>query len=841
MADRKHLLHVKSNVVEKTRQYGIDNFLVTPKKPVDLMYGEIAVNYGKGVEALTIKNSEDNVVAFVNENDFYEAGEITAAALATEKKEREEAEFVTADALNYLNDKIDTSAVSVMVSTTYDEIKSLRDQSKLKSGQFYRITDYVTTSTQENTRSAGHAFDVIVIATDVDTLNENAKAIKHEGDTYFADCNLDAWEIKYDLDNNTNKYAWADETNGKGVIFYMKDEWNNECPYDFKNIQFKRWAVTDVQDDKLDETTLDSLKATFVYNNVNTKFITRYAYQNSNCVYGSTTHVVNSNDSDWYYTFSTFKFENNIYALNEIEDASIKGNNFYNGEGDSGCLGNTIKPYYDNMASDHDGIDGVQYLNNIVFNGCYYETIERGYVYHCFANSIGYHSYNFTFGNDCHGNSSGENCVGNLFGNHCKGNSIGMKCSSNSFGDDCVGNSFGDDCGDNSFGNGCGDNSFGNGCQGNSFGNSCGSNSFDNGCSNNSFSNDCTNNSFGMMCNNNSFGNNCDSNTFGMSCDNNSFGDDCSSNSFGDDCVGNSFGDDCSSNSFENSCSNNSFGNNCDSNTFGESCSGNTFENDCGGNSFGNGCAYNSFGMNCGNNSFGDSCTNNSFENDCDNNSFGDSCVGNSFGENCSNNSFGENCSNNSFGNSCVGNSFGDSCVGNSFGNDCDNNSFENSCNNNSFENNCDSNTFGEYSGSNTFENDCNINSFGNNCDNNSFGNGCNNNSFENSCSNNSFENNCDSNTFGENCSGNSFGNKVGQVKFEKDYMQNNIIENGNTYITVTSTQTTSVSSTIRNFTIAQGVNNAASENQRKTISHNTTNDTFRTIYQNASSQTVNV
>ena len=769
MADRKHLLHVKSNQAVKTKQYGIDDFLVTPKKPVDLMYGEIAVNYGKGVEALTIKNSEDNVVAFVNENDFYEAGEITAAALATEKKEREEAEFVTADALNYLNDKIDTSAVSVMVSTTYDEIKSLRDQSKLKSGQFYRITDYVTTSTQENTRSAGHAFDVIVIATDVDTLNENAKAIKHEGDTYFADCNLDAWEIKYDLDNDTNKYAWADKTNGKGVIFYMKDEWNNECPYDFKNIQFKRWAVTDVQDDKLDETTLDSLKATFVYDNDNTKFITRYAYQNSNCVYGSTTHVVNSDDSDWYYTFSTFKFEDSIYALNEIEDASIKGNNFYNGEGDSGCLGNTIKPYYDNMASDHDGIDGVQYLNNIVFNGCYYETIERGYVYHCFANSIGYHSYNFTFGNDCHGNSSGENCVGNLFGNHCKGNSIGMKCSSNSFGDDCVGNSFGDDCGDNSFGNGCGDNSFGNGCQGNSFGNSCGSNSFDNGCSNNSFSNDCTNNSFGMMCNNNSFGNNCDSNTFGMSCDNNSFGDDCSSNSF------------------ENSCSNNSFGNTCDSNTFGESCSGNTFENDCGGNSFGNGCNNNSFGMNCGNNSFGDSCTNNSFENDCDNNSFGDSCVGNSFGENCSNNSFGENCSNNSFGNSCVGNSFGDSCVGNSFGNDCDNNSFENSCNNNSFENNCDSNTFGE------------------------------------------------------NCSGNSFGNKVGQVKFEKDYMQNNIIENGNTYITVTSTQTTSVSSTIRNFTIAQGVNNAASENQRKTISHNTTNDTFRTIYQNASSQTVNV
>jgi len=26
--------------------------------------------------------------------------------------------------------------------------------------------------------------------------------------------------------------------NGKGVIYYMKDEFGNECPYDFKNIVY---------------------------------------------------------------------------------------------------------------------------------------------------------------------------------------------------------------------------------------------------------------------------------------------------------------------------------------------------------------------------------------------------------------------------------------------------------------------------------------------------------------------------------------------------------------------------------------------------------------------------
>ena len=68
--------------------------------------------------------------------------------------------------------------------------------------------------------------------------------------------------------------------------------------------------------------------------------------------------------------------------------------------------------------------------------------------------------------------------------------------------------------------------------------------------------------------------------------------------------------------------------------------------------------------------------------------------------------------------------------------------------------------------------------------------------------------------------------------------MNNNIVENGNKYITVTSTQTTSSSLELTNFTIAQGVNNTTT---RKTISHDTTNDTFKTTYQNANSKAANI
>ena len=54
MAERKHIQHVKSNV--------------SGKKPAasDLLYGEIAVNYAKGGEMMTIKNSDDEIVDFIS-------------------------------------------------------------------------------------------------------------------------------------------------------------------------------------------------------------------------------------------------------------------------------------------------------------------------------------------------------------------------------------------------------------------------------------------------------------------------------------------------------------------------------------------------------------------------------------------------------------------------------------------------------------------------------------------------------------------------------------------------------------------------------------------------------
>lgn len=138
------------------------------------------------------------------------------------------------------------------VETTWQDLKDNRDGGTLLPGQWYRITDFVTTvgedidsqTGEQMTRSAGHAFDILVMAVDTGTLNETAYAIQHDGDEYFANTKMEAWQLKYCLDNDSSRFGWADNVSGKGVIYEMRDEWDNCLPYDFKNIQFKRYMIT---------------------------------------------------------------------------------------------------------------------------------------------------------------------------------------------------------------------------------------------------------------------------------------------------------------------------------------------------------------------------------------------------------------------------------------------------------------------------------------------------------------------------------------------------------------------------------------------------------------------
>lgn len=359
-----------------------------------------------------------------------------------------------------------------IIPITYAELVELRNKKDLSAGTLYRITDFVTTTVQENTKSAGNPFDVVVLAIGSNEISEEAYALHSDRDTdgYFAKSNLSAWKVWYCLDNDTTRFAWADKENGKGVIYRMIDEWENDIPYDFKNIQFIRTINLD------------------------------YGYP----------RFMEDGIEKWVYTFCGNSFHVDNGKFSELKDGSLEP--YYNHESEEGFSTfhhNTVKPWiliYDIEDEDYHKC-GKAYLNNNVFLGYWEEigsTTDEGMPYFtaccCYSNALGFDSYNNTFGCGCNYNILGEKCHSNILGPACINNAFKNNCRENTFVDSCCDNtigsnnqqlSLGGSCHNNVFLDNCGDislkvlgcyNTFGEG----SWGINCGSN--------------CQNNTFGKRC-----------------------------------------------------------------------------------------------------------------------------------------------------------------------------------------------------------------------------------------------------------------------------------------------------------------------------------------------------
>ena len=395
------------------------------------------------------------------------------------------------DAANkkYVDDHMET------VSTTWNALKTLRDNSQLIKGATYRITDYYCSTIQAGTQSENNQFDILVVADDINKLNENAHAIMHDGDTHFVNANLEAWELKYCLDNDIARFAWADAS-GKGVIFYMKDEFNNEAPYDFQNILFARYKITAGDN-------LTSLNELYL------------GTDSSAQPYG--TDSVSSSDVQYIPTFY----------------------------GDLGTfINNVIKPFVYGT--------NILQLNNITLsseyltekNACSGNIFEYG----CYDIAISKGSRSNVFETNCHNIVLGKNTNQNTFSDYCSNITLACNCQKNTFGNDCSSISIGNESEYNKFGDLNRNNKFGNSNVGNILGYGCYSNTFGNNCYYNTFGNSCYHNTFGNYCYGNVLGNNCLFNSFGNDCSYNTFGNICYSNTFGNNCSSNTLLDNATSN-----------------------------------------------------------------------------------------------------------------------------------------------------------------------------------------------------------------------------------------------------------------------------------------------------
>lgn len=286
---------------------------------------------------------------------------------------------------------------------TWEELKTLQDNSELTPGQQYRITDYICTTTQDKTRAQNHQFDIIVIALSSSKLDENARAIQHDGDTYFTSENLSAWELKYCLDNDTSKYAWVDATNGRGVIWYMKDDSSNECYYDFKNIQMLRDA----------------------------DFNTEHAFNDYVNDYNQTVHYGLTAEDYYYYTFTYIDTSNTVYdlSLSSVQTAH-----------DWGCFQNAIQARSLNsgvcqislnvFCGNQQGTNNGKSINNNIING-YNNTFGGRNVFSNTLECLVYDNF-FADAGYCYGNHLQGSCYSNKF-NNVANNIKASKFYSNTF------------------------------------------------------------------------------------------------------------------------------------------------------------------------------------------------------------------------------------------------------------------------------------------------------------------------------------------------------------------------------------------------------------------------
>ena len=268
--------------------------------------------------------------------------------------------------------------MSLCTSITYSDLVTLRNNLELKPGMLYRIVDYVTTTAQANTSSAGRQFDIVVMAVSDRQLGEEATALKHRRSGHIdplSFCDMGAWQIRYCLDNDTDRFAWADTTNGKGVIYYMKDEFGNEAYYDFKNIRFtKSGQYTDAY--------------TFSYTYTDPETDVETLEEATTTDPETSTNSVRFNRILPSVTYGTLSLPSNVF-LSEMDYA--------------------------------------RYYGNVLMDGCR----ENRFDNDCNMNVLGAHCDGNRFYQTCEQNSLDANCSSNVLGMECCFNRLDCGCQNN--------------------------------------------------------------------------------------------------------------------------------------------------------------------------------------------------------------------------------------------------------------------------------------------------------------------------------------------------------------------------------------------------------------------------
>lgn len=364
----------------------------------------------------------------------------------------------------------------------HSQLVALRNAGLLEPGTQYRIIDYECTTTQAGTDVVQHPFDIIVFADDENTLNENARAVLRKSDTYYPGNNSDlgAWELKYTIDNDQTRFSWADP-NGKGVVYYMKDDHGNEAPYDFKQIVFARYPVD------------NAYGHSGIYD--------AWATPTMAAAFPEEEPLDLGPIPTYFYTFSF------------IDDGPVRDNSVTQ---DEDCFKNTVQAYHPEVGSWEFGAEklpDVVFIETTAYH-TQYDTARHGTT----QNTLGSGCHDLTFSASTHNNTFGENvrssifqtqfvdntiedyCYGLFMGHTCNDNVIGASSHSFIWDGYHMGNATGPWCANIFFAPTCGYNTLGSSCTDISLAGYSGFNVLHNDCSNIDLNGTATSNLFGPRC-----------------------------------------------------------------------------------------------------------------------------------------------------------------------------------------------------------------------------------------------------------------------------------------------------------------------------------------------------
>ena len=338
-----------------------------------------------------------------------------------------------------------------IIKISYEELVILKNNNQLIPGMKYRIIDYVTMCNNNGcnnlniiTESEMHPFDILIQASSTNSLCENASLLLNEEDSYFNNINLSKFEIKYDINNDSSKYLWADTKYGKGVIYYMKDEFMNECCYDFLNITFT------FTNDYLFTGSTDEFRS-------NVKYYT-FSHENNSIITRNDSYFCHSNIIKQSFLNGALLLNCNLFKT--ISNTWVSSNFL-----DENCFENKFGP---------------DCYRNILGKNCYGNNFLQSSKYNNFGNNC---SYNHLSKN-CSFISLEGNCYNNTFNEQCQFITAGKSLYMCNLGKNCAGNSFRNNCYNITLGNYSAGNQFMNNCQNVVFGEYSSYNVFENNCLN---------------------------------------------------------------------------------------------------------------------------------------------------------------------------------------------------------------------------------------------------------------------------------------------------------------------------------------------------------------------